>query len=340
MAYTPIDYGFFADGQTLPAKLVQTVADNAQWIWDHKHAAWSMFWPAGVSDDSTPADYDGITGMVYTAAHGTDSLDYTGLYISSPAGEPISFNVPAPLTGRGNRVRVRMCVRFEDSITTAGSVFVWAMLTDGAGSVWPRPFAPSDLSLDYTGSPPVPALKSCTYPNAVEVTTSDNGADGWTVITIDVDMAEITRQDASPANSAEDRGGAGMPVLTVSFLSAYPDADTTPPVTVNTLTTSHFDQTSPVQIVVGPSHVSGIRQGPKPHQWMFAVELLEPGVLDSAGVMTLHTLCVREVDGNNSLSVFFWPPYELPVEPSTVVINTVNAPALRVFSLRIEETNQ
>lgn len=330
MAYTPIDDAFTADGRTLPAKLAQTLTDNAQWLWDNRHNAWSLYWPTGKNDDAFPTDFAAVTGMVYTAAHGENSRDYTGLYLSTPPGEPMSINVPLPTTGRGNRIRVRMSVRFEDTITSDGSVFVWATLTDIAG-VYPRTFVSSDLVQDYTGTPAIPRFKSTTYPGAVEVTNASNNAGGWTVITIDVDLPDVTATDSSPAT----RDPGGVPQLTISFLSAYPDADSSFPTTAATLAIGEYTQVSPVQITVGTAFTSGLNAGTKPHQWLLFEGSVEPGVVDAQWVDSTHSLCVREVDDVGTLSLFFWPPAEIA---STITV--IDAPALRVFAIRVEETNQ
>ena len=338
MSYVPLDSSFVVADNPLAAELARKAVANAQWLYDNRLHAWSLYWPAGVYASLVPdadeaAEWEEIAGMVYTAEHGTTSLDYSGLYVSTCPGEPLAFPVPVPLSGRARAVRVYATVVIEDGGASAGTVTMWPQLViDGAE--YPRAFDPAaDLTRAAVA---YPQIANCVYPGAQAVDTGDNGAGGWTVLTWRIEWPD----DGVDRLPADDRPR-GMPQLLFCVLSTPSVAEDKIVATRNNYGSTH-DVVSPgvqVRLIGAPN---GVQRGPKPHQVYRTRRVLEAGA-DDAEVYTLHhALCVRRYDQNeNDLAAFVWPPVravqngEGPDDASTITV--YDLPAVRILAIRIEE---
>jgi len=311
VSYQPLDTGFFQTDRPLPAVVAYIASNNAETVAELRLNGWGLFWPAGVVDTVGSSDLDDLIGMVYTASHGTNSTDYSGLYVSTPAGRPMSIPIPVVLSGRASKVRVY--VTYSVTAPADGVVHMAAQVAR-AGTIYPRPWSPNDLD---GGTLPV----NVNWDGCQDLDTAGLGAEGWAVAEFEVDGLPLTYSDDAPGDGTMRE--ASHVILTI--LSNYPND---PPV----YTSATANEVSPIEwVLTSPSQTGGI----KPHVWIGYTRQTTPEQIDFEQAVFAYVLVNRLANDSaiNPTSVI-WPPYSIGSNASVV---TTPAPAIRILAIRVEE---
>ena len=310
MSYQPLDTGFFQTDRPLPAVVAYIASNNAETVAELRLNGWGLFWPAGVMTGLGQNDLDELVGMVYTGSHGVDSTDYSGLYVSTPAGRPASIPIPVVLSGRASKVRVY--VTYAITAPADGVVHMAAQVAR-AGTIYPRPWSPNDLD---GGTLPV----NVNWDGCQDLDTAGLGADGWAVAEFEVDNIPITYSDDAPGDGTMRE--ASHVILTI--LSNYPgDAPTYTAATAN--------EVSPIEwFLSSPNQLAGI----KPHVWIRYSRQTAAEQLDFDATEFAYVLVNRFQQSGNHPTSIVWPPYSIGNNAS---VETTDAPAIRILAIRVEE---
>jgi hypothetical protein len=309
VSYQPIDTGFFQTDRPLPAVVAYIASNNAETVAELRLNGWGLFWPAGVVDTVGSSDLDDLIGMVYTASHGTNSTDYSGLYVSTPAGRPMSIPIPVVLSGRASKVRVY--VTYSVTAPADGVVHMAAQVAR-AGTIYPRPWSPNDLD---GGTLPV----NVNWDGCQDLDTASLGADGWAVAEFEVDGLPLTYSDDAPGDGTMRE--ASHVILTI--LSNYPND---PPV----YTVAGASEVSPIEwFLFFPNQSVGI----KPHVWIRYSRQTATEQLDFDATEFAYVLANRYQQSGNHPTSIVWPPYSIGIAS----VETTDAPAIRILAIRVEE---
>ena len=310
MSYQPLDTGFFQTDRPLPSVVAYIASNNAETVAELRLNGWGLFWPAGVVDTVGSSDLDDLIGMVYTASHGTNSTDYSGLYVSTPAGRPMSIPIPVVLSGRASKVRVY--VTYSITAPADGVVHMAAQVAR-AGTIYPRPWSPNDLD---GGTLPV----NVNWDGCQDLDTAGLGADDWAVAEFEVDGLPLTYSDDAPGDGTMRE--ASHVILTI--LSNYPGD---PPV----YTVTGASEVSPVEWFLSfPNQSVGI----KPHVWIRYSRQTAAEQLDFGATEFAYVLVNRYQQSGNHPTSIVWPPYSIG---NNVGVETTDAPAIRILAIRVEE---
>jgi hypothetical protein len=305
MSYKPLDNAFFLDGNPTPSIVSYLATANAETIAEVRLNGWGLFWPAGVVVSGSD-DLADLVGMVYTAAHGENSTDYSGLYVSTPAGRPMSIPIPVVLSGRAAAVRVLLTYAITGD--TGATVTVGAQVARN-GSIYPRPWTIDDLPSWPNGTP--------TWDNAESLSASTVGADEWGVVAIDVEDIPLTYSDDAPGDGTFQE--ASHVILTL--LSHYPEG---------------LPATSPGTVTIRSAIEWAFAfNSIKPHIWLEYSRPTTIGQDDFAETVYGYVLSARSYSGDEGSVFLVWPPYDPGT--ATLEVNGYLAPAIRILAIRIEE---